>query len=569
MALDFKRSYEAEPQKETSADYWEEITKEIERRIRNMTALPLKIESYELLHSRFAILEKQLTTFQEDLWKAVSLFLPSTLSKTDYARKLGTFRRRFQEINNAYGELKAKLLRTAVDEHLLCHCHFSSRLSQWPINNRIIDVHEHTPPNPSRIRKQSKASLLVFTCGGGHGHLSATKAMGQNMFGKYHILVADTLEDTLASYDILKKLPFDISQEKLYNYLLKNEKFKLLKLLIAAGPLNFRLHQKKIEHLIRLEVLKQNPDMLISCMPFINSMILNIAKELKLPFLVIPTDLDTRSFSSGMTTKTCDLHYPHYRFALAYDVPEMRQLAEPYIPKEKICISGFPVRPAFNEELSEEALLRVRQKYHIEKDAKVILIMMGGNAGLATENYARILAAIKEEELKEDMPQKLHVLCLCGDQRVAADQEMYARINALSPKSPRVTIQGIPATSEIDKLMSISDILITKPGGCTTNEALAKNLPTIFHAPFALMDWEIFNMEFCIKQNMGARFKLQSHLGHLTQGEIVRNKIRLLPLIKEAFKQKLAAKEKKLFEKKDFRIEFDKLVEELLKSNQN
>jgi len=568
MALDFKHTYNADPVKETSTDYWEEITKEIERRIRNMTALPLKVESYELLHSRLAILEKQLTTFQEDLWKAVSLFLPSTLSEIEYARKIGIFRKRFQEINNAYGELKAKLLGTAVDEHLLCHCHFSSRLSHWPINNRVIDIHEQTPPNPSCIQKQSKASLLVFTCGGGHGHLSATKAMGQNVFGKYHVLVANTLEETLASYDVLKKLPFDFSQEKLYNYLLKNEKFKLLKLIVSLGPLNFRLHQKKIEHLIRLEVLKQNPDMLISCIPFINSMILNVAKEFNLPFLVVTTDLDARSFSSGMTANVCDLNYPHYRFALAYDVPEMRELVESFIPKERICISGFPVRPAFNEEMSEDANLRIRQKYRIENNAKVILIMMGGNAGLATENYARILAAIKDEELKEDMPQKLHILCLCGDQRIVADQEMYARINALCPKSSQVTIQGIPATSEIDKLMSIADILITKPGGCTTNEALAKNLPTIFHAPFALMDWEIFNMEFCIKQKMGARFKLQSHLGHLTHGEIIRNKIRLLPLIKEAFKQKVAVKEKVLLEKKDFKNEFVELVDQLLRATQ-
>lgn len=568
MVFGFKKSRETDQEIKNPIDYWENTSKDIHEKMQKMVSHPIRIEDPDTISIRLASLEKEIVNFHSYLGKAISSFLPSRLSQAQRAKKIGRFRRIFQDINNTYGELKTKLLGKPCDEHLCCMCHFSSHFNEcWPINNKIIEIYEgqeyrHAPP-----KKQSLPSVLVFTCGGGQGHFSATKALGQSIQGKCHILVASTLEETLAANDLLRKFSIDFSQERLYNHLLKNEKFKWLKLLTFFGPFYFLMQQRRIEHLIRLEVLKQNPDMLVSCMPFMNSMFLNVAKEFNLPLLIMSTDLDTRPFTNGMNSATCDLNYPHYRITLAYEIPEMRKNLEKKIPKDKIWVSGFPVRPAFNENLSQEKLTANRQKYGVHPNEKVILIMMGGNAGIALENYARIIAEFKDEDLTGIEPKKIRAICLCGDQKNAEDQEMLQRINSLVSKSRRVKVSAIPPTQEIAQLMAISDVLVTKPGGCTTNEALAKKLPMIFHAPFALMDWEVFNMELCIKFKMGARFKIQSHSASPNQNELIKNKQKFLPLLKEAFKRKQELKNgAECFEKKDFKVEFVQLMEDLLPS---
>jgi processive 1,2-diacylglycerol beta-glucosyltransferase len=566
MVFGLKNVCEPDPEIKNPIDYWENAIKGIYEKIRKMTSSPLKIEDPGTIHLRLSSLEKEIITFHKYLGKALSSFIPPRVSETQRAKKIGKFRRIFQDINNAYGELKSKLLGKPCDEHICCMCHFSNEVNEfWPINNKVIEIYDQHDPKRPVIKKQSIPSLLVFTCGGGQGHFSATKAIGQNIEGKYHILVASTLEETLAANDVLKKFSLDFSQERLYNHLLKNEKFKWLKVMTFFGPFYLLMQQRRIEHLIRLEVLKQNPDILISCMPFMNSMFLNVAKEFNLPLVILTTDLDTRPFTKGMNSATCDLTYPHYRITLAYEVPEMRKNLERKIPRDKICISGFPVRPAFNETVPQAEAEAIRQKFRLAPNEKIVLIMMGGNAGVAIENYARIFAELRDEDLVGIDQKKIHALCLCGDQKNPDDKEMLEIINRLAPKSRRVRVTGIAPTSEIAQLMAISDVLITKPGGCTTNEALAKKLPMIFHAPFALMDWEVFNMEFCINCDMGARFKIQSHSPSLTQSELVKNKHKLLPLLKNALRRRLDLKNgAQIFEKKDFKEEFVNILDELL-----
>lgn len=566
MTLGLKNSDQpADPQASAS---WYQALQEIKSGLTNLLQLHTEVGKNGLALEQLQHLEKQIRATHSDLGKWLTdLSEESTVFESSAI--IGVFRRDFQEINDIYCQLKTKLSGEPADEHIFCLCHLSAKTkSNWPVSSPVLSEQELQGPVPQSVRA-TKPSLLIFTCGGGHGHLSATKAMGQNAHGHYHILVANTLEETLAPSDVLRKLTLNLSQEKLYNYLLKNEKFKILKLITSGGPMYFRLQQRKIEELIRLEVLRNSPDMLISCIPYLNPMFLNVAKEFQLPLLIVTTDLDSTIFISGMTPKTCDLNYPYYRFAIAYDSPDIHQIVNSVIPKERIVVSGFPVRPSFNQVFSPEEITENRARYGIDPKAKVVLVMMGGNAGLAIENYARILADIQDSEFFENEEDHLHVLCICGKLSVYEDQQMFEAINAMKTKSPRVKIQAIPATSEIPFLMTIAEVLITKPGGCTVNEAISKKLPMIFHAPFALMDWEVFNMRFCIQRNFGARFKLHSPLGLLTGGEITKNKIRLLPLLKEAMKRRQNETAKMRFERKDFRSEFKNLVDSLLKDVAN
>jgi processive 1,2-diacylglycerol beta-glucosyltransferase len=566
MLFGLKQLIEPAPQPHSSISLLSEAIEALHQKIHHFT----HVDAQDLNH-KLSLLEQEITASLHHLSDILSSQVAS-LPDLERAIQIGLFRKQFHDLNTAYGRLKSKLLKKPCDEHLCCMCHFSPiKREGKPINNNIIDMHEGRILNPSPT-EQSTLSMLVFTCGGGQGHISATKSLGQNAYNKFHMLVADTLEDTLAPSDLLKKIHLNFSHEKLYNYLLKHEKFKLLKLVTSGGSIFYSMQQKKIEQLIRLEVLKQKPNMLISCIPLMNSMILNIAKEFNLPLIIVSTDLDTKEFIKGMNPRSCDLNYPHYRLALAYEDPDMRAIAEKVLPKDKIHVTGFPVRAPFNEEFSDEKIVKMRQKYGVDKKDRVVLIMMGGNAGLVIEQYAEILATITEEEFTtlDTTNTPITVICLCGNPKVAADQKMCERINQLAAKCQSIQIKGIPSSPEVAELMSISDVIITKPGGCTTNEALIKKLPMIFHAPFALMEWEVFNMQFSIKNHMGQRFKLQTHGLHQSSHEIHRNKLRLLPLLKNALKRKEELRKgSDSLERKHFPTEFIKLTNQLLKDAEN
>ena len=62
------------------------------------------------------------------------------------------------------------------------------------------------------------------------------------------------------------------------------------------------------------------------------------------------------------------------------------------------------------------------------------------------------------------------------------------------------SIKVLSYTNKVPELMSISDMVITKPGGLTTTESLASGLPIIVINPIPGQEEE--NAEFLEKQNL-------------------------------------------------------------------
>jgi len=546
---------------EESLEYWNRICVQFEQLIlweETLEALTFEVEmmqqgenNLETFAIQCSLFEKELEGFYRELEKLLTENILNSFSEKTKDALKGRFRKRLRHLNNAYNVKKSQLFQKPFDLHICCGCD----LSPDTTNKRVIDTASLKPAQDHATPSQK--SLLIFTCAGGMGHLSVASAMSQYAKGGYHIEVANTLEDTLSSTDLFKKLLFNFSQEKLYNYLLRKEEFEWLKMMTSIGLFFFLMQQESIEKQIRLEVLRRSPDMLISCFPCLNPMFLNIAKELGLPLLMVTTDLDTNLYTKGMNAQTCDLSYPKWKMTLAYDTPETRAVIEKRIPKDKIHVSGFPIRPAFKQTAPDTTKEELRKQFGIAKGDRVIVVMIGGVASQTTEKYAHLLSHLTDQDLNSLTSGSLHVICLCGNQKFPSNLEMRLKIDTLMAKTPRVRIHGVGAIDEIAPLMEIADLLITKPGGSSTSEALAKKLPMVFHAPFALMDWEVFNMEFCIRYGMGFRFKFQG-------SNLEKNKARLLPLIREAF-LKRDDPPSYPFEMRDFGEEFLGQLEALLR----
>ncbi|MDT4967553.1 MAG: processive 1,2-diacylglycerol beta-glucosyltransferase [Acidobacteriota bacterium] len=151
-------------------------------------------------------------------------------------------------------------------------------------------------------------------------------------------------------------------------------------------------------------------------------------------------------------------HYENYFVAL----DETRlHLAKLGIPEEKITVSGIPIDPTFARQKDRR---QMREKHGLKQDVTTILLSAGGFGVGPVEHIVK--------SLKDDLRSTVQVVVLCG-----RNQKLKDRIDRLAGAPPdRLSIKTVGYTTEVDELMSASDILLGKPGGLTTSEALAKGL---------------------------------------------------------------------------------------------
>ena len=138
-------------------------------------------------------------------------------------------------------------------------------------------------------------------------------------------------------------------------------------------------------------------------------------------------------------------------------------LIEKGVPKEKIQPLGIPIDPKFAQNPDKRELFA---NFGLQPEIPVIMIMGGGHG----------LGPIKDiiKEL-ESASRQLQLIVICG-----INKKLYNWINKTSFNN---RILNFKFTDQIDRLMSISSLIITKPGGVTTAEALAKKLPMIICNP--------------------------------------------------------------------------------------
>ena len=84
--------------------------------------------------------------------------------------------------------------------------------------------------------------------------------------------------------------------------------------------------------------------------------------------------------------------------------------------------------------------------------------------------------------------------------------------------------QVLSYAANIDELMDVSDIILTKPGGITTAEALAKGLPMLIVNP--LPGQEAMNTRFLLKEGVAVKAENPEDAQVLLE-ELLENKIKL------------------------------------------
>ena len=156
------------------------------------------------------------------------------------------------------------------------------------------------------------------------------------------------------------------------------------------------------------------------------------------------------------------------------------------VPRERILPFGIPVHPKFNQHLDRKKAadaLGIDPKMHT-------ILLMGGSMGHA-EHVKTI-----EKIVQIGMP--FQMLVVCGNNR---KMEMHVEKFA-ARYNGNCIIRPYGFVHNVEVMMSASDCIISKPGGLTVSEALAKNLPMLLADP--IPGHEERNVDFLVNNGMAA-----------------------------------------------------------------
>jgi processive 1,2-diacylglycerol beta-glucosyltransferase len=154
-------------------------------------------------------------------------------------------------------------------------------------------------------------------------------------------------------------------------------------------------------------------------------------------------------------------------------------------PKDRVHVTGIPIHPAFSRSRGRDA---VRRELSLAPNVPVVLFMSGGfGMGNMEEALERLLA----------LPSKFQLLVIAGK-----NEKMQARLEKIGRASARrARIHGF--VPNVHDFMEASDLIISKAGGLTTSECLARSLPLVVFSP--IPGQEERNADYLLEQGAAVK----------------------------------------------------------------
>jgi processive 1,2-diacylglycerol beta-glucosyltransferase len=141
-------------------------------------------------------------------------------------------------------------------------------------------------------------------------------------------------------------------------------------------------------------------------------------------------------------------------------------LAARGVARDKSVATGIPVAGRFAAPLDRMA---ARRSLGLRGEAPVVLLMGGGAGVLPMEE---IVAAL------EGLARPLQVVAVAG-----RNEALRQRLAALAGKLRHCSLRATGFVDNVAELMAAADLLVSKPGGLTAAEALARGLPLVVYRP--------------------------------------------------------------------------------------
>lgn len=155
------------------------------------------------------------------------------------------------------------------------------------------------------------------------------------------------------------------------------------------------------------------------------------------------------------------------------------------ISPEAIKVFGIPIRTKFAERIEKGD---VRRKLGLDTELPTVLVM-GGGQGLGP------IKKVVQSLLK--LPDHLQLIVIAGTNLKL--MHWLKQTKTMTDKNMLI----YDYAANVNELMDASTMIITKPGGMTTSECLAKGLPMIIVNP--IPGQEVHNTNFLIKEGIALR----------------------------------------------------------------
>lgn len=295
--------------------------------------------------------------------------------------------------------------------------------------------------------------ILVLSASVGAGHLRAAQAVElalREVVPDALVRNVDVLDSTNAAFrrlygkfylDLVNKAPHVLG----YFYDLMDQPSRSGK--NRSDRLRLAIEKLNLRKFVRF--LKEEPPDLVINTHFLPAEIIASLRrkgELSVPQVTATTDFETHRL---WVNPPCDHYYTATEEGARY-------LQHWGVPAERTTVTGIPIHPVFAQ-AKERGACRAR---HGLADDRPILLQLSGGFGVGP--IAKLYRALL------DVTRPIELVAIAG-RNEAVKKELEA---IAVPARHRTKILGF--TDQIDELMAAADVVVSKPGGLTTSETLAR-----------------------------------------------------------------------------------------------
>ena len=358
--------------------------------------------------------------------------------------------------------------------------------------------------------------VLIFYASYGGGHLNAAKSIENCIKNNYKNIdvemidcmkyVNKTIEKiTTAAYrEMAKKMPW--AWGRIYSDAQK-------------GPLaHITSRSNKIMAIKLLQLLRQkNPDLIISTHPFGSQMCSYLKRKNKITAKIATILTDFAPHDQWLVGH----EFTDYFFVAHNKMKEY--LISKNVNKNNIYVTGIPISNRFQKKYNKNEIL---QEFNLSKEKFTVLFFGGGEFGLGKTRTSQIF----EDFVRETKISNIQIIAISGKNPKMKDS--FEEIVTNNKAKENVVI--LEFTNKVPELMSISNIVVTKPGGLTTSESLASHLPMVVINPIPGPEEE--NAEFLeskgiavwIKKNDNSEKIIESLLSNKEQLQKMKENTKIL-----------------------------------------
>jgi len=330
--------------------------------------------------------------------------------------------------------------------------------------------------------------FLVFSAGFGNGHFRAAEAVieGLRIKEPYAEIIHLDFGDFLSKR-------FNLVAKNIYMEMIKHTPRLWGKFYYKTDKLQPEsMIQRFLKHLGRSNFLKYiqafAPDLIVCTYPTVSSILaqLRLEKILEVPVITVITDYTVHS------------HWVHPgvdRYMVACE--EVKESLVSWGIKEQcILVTGIPVSPKFEVEMDRGHII---SKLGLNPDLPIFLVMGGW--------FGDLKSARKICETLADSPIPVQSIIVCGK-----NTKLYHSLGAVIEQSRKPMVR-VGYAHNVEELMSVSNLIITKAGGLTVTEALTKHLPLVIYKAIPGQEGE--NAQFVQRKGAGYVAETEEELGEL------------------------------------------------------